>query len=451
MTFRLTCLAMVMSAVISTGDATAQDTKSDRAATVDDATKVLDLGVFPVMTGAKCDEPRRMASLSYTAKSEVREAYAFQKKTLEEQGWKELPGGYLSDQSCSGSFGKDGFTVSVSASPGFGPDAAGLVNVMLNNHGNIDVAKLPVPPNSKLLYSFPTATAYVTETPTKETAEAIRKLLTARGWQPYGTAGDSQFFKNNAIRLTATAGVAPAQGGKTVIQLATEQLSADLPAPPALLNGAYADTTKALSIDVDMTPDALVAFYREVLGKAGWKPTTERPVKIDFRDMMIFRNDAKDIATLKMQKVNGKLRATLDHQNAAEFAEAMKRAEAEETARKAKSAAYAKMAAEAAAKNRVSVVIGIPNSAKDIERTKDSLEFKLAAGKAKDAVVMIRADLLKHGWKTSTESLEPIAGTVVLKKKSDLIVTITYVDAGVEDAQVTISTFGVEIDVPNEK
>ena len=62
------------------------------------------------------------------------------------------------------------------------------------------------------------------------------------------------------------------------------------------------------------------------------------PVKIDFREMMIFRNDAKDIATLKMHKFEGKLKANLDHQTAADYAEAVRAAEADYAKRKAESA-----------------------------------------------------------------------------------------------------------------
>jgi hypothetical protein len=321
----------------------------------------------------------------------------------------------------------------------------------LRNHGNVDLSKLPVPPDAKLLYSFPATTAYVTEMPVKETSEALRKLLTAQGWEPYGTAGDSLFFKKNAVRLSAWSVVAPAQGGKTVIQLSSELLSADLPAPPALLDASYADTTKALSLDVDMTPEALAAFYREALGKAGWKPTTAKPVNVDFRQMWIFRNESKDIATLMMHKVDGKLRANLEHQTGAELAESMKRAEAEEAKRKAESARYAKLAAEAARKRLVTVAIALPAGAKDVERTRDRLEFKLAPGKARAAVQRIQADLLKIGWKQEAASLQSMAGTAMLGKKGGGSLTIVFVDTGLQDAEVTISTIGAEFEEPKAK
>jgi hypothetical protein len=320
-------LAIVLCAVVVAGQARANATQP---ATVADAAKVLDLASFPLMDGVKIDGPRRLASLSYPAKGDSRGAYAFQKKALETKGWKELKDGYLSDMACNGVFGKAGYLVSVSTSPAYGPEAAGMVQVQLTNHGNIDIGKLPVPPGAKPLYSFPVSKSYATETPAEETGKALRKLLTQAGWEPYGTAGDTQFFKQNAVRISVTSVKAPAQSGKTMIQFSSELMSADLPAPAEALRTSYADVTKAVSLDVDMTPEQLVSFYKDALGKAGWKPTTEQLIKDGFEDMLIFGNPAKEILTLKMHTVDGKLRANLDHMTAAEFAEIVRLAKAAE-------------------------------------------------------------------------------------------------------------------------
>jgi hypothetical protein len=438
-------------AVHPTANSTADEPVSGDTATVSEAARTIDLQTFPMMAGGKPTESRRLASLGYLTKGDPRGAYAFQKNALEARGWKEMPGAYLSDLACSGWFGKDGFAVSVTTSPMTGAEATGMVNVRLMNQGNVDLGKLPVPPDAKPLYSFAGTMAYVTEKPVMQTAEAVRAVLTARGWQPYGAAGDSQYFKKSAVRLTATCAVAPGQGGKTVIQLSSELLSADLPAPPASLRAAYADSTKTLSLDVDMTPDALAAFYRDVLGKSGWKATTEKPVKDGFGLLMIFRNDAKDIAFLTMHEFEGKLRAELKHQTGAEFDEEMQRAKAAEARRKAESERYAKAAAEEAAKKQVTVAIAAPAGAKDLKRTGDELAFKLPAGTARTAVQAIRADLLSKGWKAETTSLEQLTGNVRLNKKAGVILMIIYVDTGLEDAAVTISAFGARIDDPTAR
>ena len=205
---------------------------AQQPATVAEAAQAINLETLPLVPGGVSKAPRRLANLDYAAQGDARGAFAFQKKNLEELGWNELPGRYLSDQSCSGAFGKSGFTLSVMTSPGYGREAAGQVDIRLTNHGNFNLSRLQVPPDWKPLYSAPAATAYATEKPVKATSAAISQLLKADGWLPYGPAGDSLYFKKNAVKLTVWPSVAPAQGGKTVIQLSTVLMSVDLPAPP---------------------------------------------------------------------------------------------------------------------------------------------------------------------------------------------------------------------------
>ena len=75
-------------------------------ATVAQAAEAMDLETFPMLPG----EPFRKHLVAWQPWAiplrVTRKALAFQKKTLLENGWKELVGGYLSDQSCSGTFGK---------------------------------------------------------------------------------------------------------------------------------------------------------------------------------------------------------------------------------------------------------------------------------------------------------------------------------------------------------
>ena len=91
-----------------------------------------------------------------------------------------------------------------------------------------------------------------------ETAQALSKLLTAQGWQPYGDAGDSRYFKKNAVKLSARTFSAPGQEGKTVIDLTSELLSVDLPAPPELIRAQYSDSTRELSLDTRLSTGAFV-------------------------------------------------------------------------------------------------------------------------------------------------------------------------------------------------
>ena len=215
-------------------------------------------------------------------------------------------------------------------------------------------------------------------------------------------------------------------------------------------NAAYADVTKALSIEVDMTPAVLADFYKAALGKAGWRATTGKPVKIDFDEVMIFRNDEKDIVTLKMHPFEGKLNAVIVQQTEAEYDEIIRLAKAEQLQRKAEAAQYAM---KAAANDRDVVRISIPSGATQLKRTSDRIDFKIAAGSGKGAVEAIYADLIKNGWTGDAKPLEAIGGSVIVSKKlgARATVAIIYVDTGAADAEIAISAVGANFESPKAK
>ena len=271
-------------------------------ATVADAAKVLDLATFPRVAGADPSGSRNLAGLSYNATGTVKAVFEFQRKQLTEQKWKELPDGYASDQATTGTFVRNGYTLSVMVLPS---GKEGAVSVTITNHGNVDLGKLPVPPGVKPLVGGPVNASYITETPVEATAETCRKLLLEKGWRPYGAAGDVQFFKQNVVRLAARVSSAPAQGGKTVIDYSTVLMSADLPAPPDAQKLQYSDTPIQLAFDTTATDKDVAGFYRQTLGKAGWEATTGKPVTIDFKKMLIFRNPQQDMLRLELTDVDG--------------------------------------------------------------------------------------------------------------------------------------------------
>ena len=140
---------------------------------------------------------------------------------------------------------------------------------------------------------------YSTEAAVPATADAIRNLFVAQGWVPYGKAGDSDFFKQNAILATATVSSAPAQGGKTMIQYSNQLISSDIPAPPDVEDLRYVDEPPELTF-ATTNQDAIVDFYRKTLAAAGWKSTMDKMVDVDEKPTMIFRNPAKEMITLAM-------------------------------------------------------------------------------------------------------------------------------------------------------
>ena len=401
----------------------ADDTTSADAiktpATVEQAARVLDLSTFPLMDGAKSAESRHVANLSYVAPGDPKKALEFQRKAFVAQGWKELPNSTISDESASAMFARDGFVVSLSVIPF---EATG-VSVRLQNLGNVKPGKLPVPPGAKPVYEGEPTAMYDTEAAVPATADAIRNLFVAQGWVPYGKAGDSDFFKQNAILATSTVSSAPAQGGKTMIQYSNQLISSDIPAPPNVEDLRYVDEPPELTF-ATTNQDAIVDFYRKTLAAAGWKSTMDKMVDVDEKPTMIFRNPAKEMLTLAVpyDYGSGKLGVSVRFQSATEIAERdrkMKemaprlRAEAE-----AKAAKEAKEAAELAEKNKPpKVAVTLPAGAKDVKQTNDSIKFTLGKGKAKAAVESLRKQFRDAGWKEEHASMAAMAGTALFLER----------------------------------
>ena len=116
-------------------------------------------------------------------------------------GWKELPNTSVTSQGASGMFSRAGFVVSISAFPAGEP---GMLRIALQNHGNVKLSRLPIPPNAKPVYVGDATAMYVTDGAVPAVADAVRKMLLAEGWTPYGSAGDSSYYKQNAVRIGAT-------------------------------------------------------------------------------------------------------------------------------------------------------------------------------------------------------------------------------------------------------
>ena len=426
---------------------TAEDTTSADAiktpATVEQAAKILDLSTFPLMDGARSAESRHVANLSYVAPGDPKKALEFQRKAFGAQGWKELPNSTISDDSASAMFARDGFVVSLSVIPF---EATG-VTVRLQNLGNVKPGKLPVPPNAKPVYVGEPTAMYATEGAVAATVDAIRNLFVAQGWVPYGKAGDSDFFKQNAILATATVSSAPAQGGKTMIQYSNQLISSDIPAPPEVDDLRYVDEPPELTF-ATTNQDAIVDFYRKTLASAGWKSTMDKMVDVDEKPTMIFRNPAKEMLTLATTGVlGGKLLVSVRFQSAAEIAELDRRIKEEAPKlRAAAEAKAAKEAAELAERNKVpKVAVTLPADAKDVKQTKDEIKFTLAKGKAKVAVESFRKQFRDAGWKEDVASMAAMAGTLSFSK-DDQHVTITYSDTGFMPTEVSLSSMRAELE-----
>ena len=447
--FFVTCAFCCLFACGPKKAATEDSTSADAIktpATVEQAARILDLSTFPLMDGAKPSESGHLANLSYAATGDVNAAVEFNRKALVAQGWKELPNSSVTEQSASAMFSRSGFVISLSVTRN---DQAGGVYVRLQNLGNVKPGRLPVPSGAKPVYVGDPTAMYATEAAVPATADACRNLLVAQGWVPYGDAGDSAIFKQNAILATATVSSAPAQGGKTMIQYSTELISADIPAPPGVEDLRYVDEPPELTFQTAGNEDAIVDFYRKTLTATGWKFTLDHMVAVDDKPTMIFRNPAKDMLTLSVPGVlRGKLLFSVRFQSAAEIAERDRKIKEQAPAlRAAAEAKAAREAAELAERNKVpKVTVALPADAKDVKQTKDSIKFTVGKGKAKAAVESFRTQFCEAGWKEDVASMAAMAGTLLFSKEGGQSVTITYSDTGFMPTEVSLSAMRAELE-----
>jgi hypothetical protein len=427
-------------------ESTASDGPIQKPATVEQGTQILDLSIFPLMDGAKPERARHMAHLTYAATGNVKAGFDFHRKALTAQGWKELPNSSVTEQSASAMFARSGFILSLAV---LSNGKSGDLSFMLQHHGNIKPGQLPVPPGAKPVYVGDSAAMYATEAAVPPTAEACRNLLLAHGWVPYGGAGDSAEFKQNAIVVTATVSVAPAQGGKSMIQYSTQLISADIPAPPNVEDLRYVDEPPELTFDTAPDQTAVVDFYRKNLAAAGWQSTLDHTVPIDDLPTMIFRNPGKDMLTLKMSAASrGRLHVSVRFQSAAEIAELDRMIKEQLPAlRAAAEEEKAKEAARLAEANKPppKVAVTLPPDAKDVKQTKETIKFTVSKGKAKAAAEALRAQFREAGWKEDFASMAGMTGAVSFSKEKQSL-TLSYSDTGVLPSEVSLSAMFAELE-----
>jgi hypothetical protein len=444
----LSCLLGCGAKKAATEDSTSADAIKTPA-TVEQAARTLDLSTFPLMDGAKPTDSRHVANLSYVATGDVKAAFEFNRKALVARDWKELPNTSVTEQSASAMFSRNGFVVSLSVIP----SGDGGLSVRLQNHGNAKLGQLPVPPGTKPVYVGDSTAMYVTDAAVPTTADACRNLLLAQGWVPYGDAGDSAVFKQNAILLTATVSSAPAQGGKTMIQYSSQLMSADIPAPPGVEALSYVDEPPELAFETRESQDAIIDFYRKTLATKGWQSTLDHTIAVDETPIMIFRNPAKDMLTLSMAApYAGKQPVSVRFQSAAEIAELdrkiKERAPALRAAAEKKAAEKAAEAARLAEKSKVpKVAVAVPADAKAVKQTKDEIKFAVGKGKAKAAVESLRTQFRDAGWKENFASLVGMSGAAAFSKEDGQSVTLTYTDTPISAAEVSLSAMRVELEL----
>lgn len=390
------------------------------------------------------------AKLSYKTAGDARSAYEFQRKQLLARGWQELPGASSTAQSASGNFTGAGYKISLTVYSFGGP---GLVTVMLNNHGNIDFATLPVPAGAKPFYAGgPLTASFITDASLPDTIAATRAVLLKAGWEAHGGEDASSYYKQGLNRILASIQSAPAAGGKTVLTYTGELMVGDLPAPPEAQGVRYNEGHEGLTFKSSADRAALTAFYREKLAPTGWKQDEDKTFKIDDYDQMGFFNAAGDVMFLKVWPERGGVReVALEYLSR----EAITEMDAAIRERKAKggpapSDAVSAPEPEAAPAPLPRIAITLPASATSLEKSEQRVDFRVPKGQGRAVVEDYRKQFKDAGWKEESAAFQPTHGTFACSKDGDTASSqrlfINYIDLGATPAQIKLSSFGAQLD-----
>ena len=160
----------------------------------------------------------------------------------------------------------------------------------------------------------------------------------------------------------------------------------------------------------------------------------DKLTQVSIYDVMIFRNPAGDMMELQLHDFEGQ-RGLLRYSTAEEVArlDALAKQEAEEQRKRRNAPQQVEQLA-----------IKIPAEAKQVEVTGKSIDFQVAAGRARGIVDRWRKEFVKAGWKEEAAELQGPAGVVSLAHDSQSL-TLSYTDVGFMPAEISIDAIGIEL------
>ena len=302
-------------------------------ARISDAAEAMDLSAVEMLAGAEKPAQRTVTSLAYQAPGTVEAAVKLHREQLLAKGWTALPETSVTPEYASAMFAKNGLRVSLGVMPG----GAGKVNVTLLHHGNVPFERLPMVAGAKKVYAGPSTAIFTSAVPVDSAANETAAALERAGWAPIGSAANSRFFKQNAVKLTVMTSSAPGQGGATTLNFTSEMLPMDVPVPPSASDVEFSQGLKRFTCDTKMSGQECLDFYRASLGKLGWETTSDAPARVQTDTFVIFHNSAKDILRLGLRpgRADGEIRVVAEYMSAREIAEMKAKYDAQAEAHKA--------------------------------------------------------------------------------------------------------------------
>lgn len=408
-------------------------------ATVQSASKVIDFVQYKPIG----KDPKMLESVTASQRYETGGNVAAVTKQitdkLKAEGWKELEGSYATADMASASFIKSQFVIALSVSPAASKntqDARSIVS--LTNLGNLDWSKLPLPKGWTSTYTMPSMAMYQTDATPEKAKQDLDQALMQAGWEPYGNAIGSSYYRREAIKLMASIQAAPTAPGKSIIQFTSQQLSYAFPIPKSIKQLQHTDSLLNILFDTDLTREQAIQFYRDELPKKGWKATTDAPIRIRHEDHTIFVNESKERLEVAVHEFEGATRVKVRYVTAAQAAEENQRASLAAEQAKAKNEAAMANAKE---KEDTELAISVPSGAKPSKVDSKSAKWSLPSGQGATLAKKIIAALEKDGWKSKQNVAQKEAGDFELQK-GDFRLNLDYLDPGFIPAEVEIQVFG---------
>lgn len=154
----------------------------------------------------------------------------------------------------------------------------------------LDTSKLPRSPGSKEIYAGPSSTIYTTQTNVNQTAETVRALLRANGWQQFAPNASTQpatnemniaTYRKGPQAISVMVNTAPAQKNATSVNYTATLMRHDLPFTADATDIVYDPDRPMLSLMTGGSVDQTLSFYRSELVARGWSRWTSKGGKID--------------------------------------------------------------------------------------------------------------------------------------------------------------------------
>lgn len=294
-----------------------------------EAVKAIDMREAPRLDGAQV-MIQEVGQLHYSAPVEIGEAAEFYQAELSRRDWiEQTESTYIEAEYAQLSFTKNDFYLSLSILPNYQDES--LVDVTLQNHGNVDVRALPVFPEAEWLAANSQMTAiYVTPVAVAEVVDFTRQELAAQGWHEYirpntGYADDPDnktlAFKQNGVGLTAYIAVAPAQDGKTTTQYSVVLLSNELPTMVEATEVEFDEHEPYLSHLTPADIETATGFYRQELAALGWEEISEMENITPEQAALVFTDRQRVLSLSVAPAGDGQTQVVLQTAEAEELAE----------------------------------------------------------------------------------------------------------------------------------